>query len=121
MAGSETSAAGSNANDWLPGPPHTLEAEACVKAFKTDVKMGLDPNQVAEYQATFGPNKLKESPPVSFWSILIRNALNGELYHDSYIFPYALPSLRPHEWLHAARCFNCDMITASLGPNRNQP
>lgn len=78
MAGSERSAAGSNANDWLPGPPHTLEAEACVKAFKTDPKMGLDASQVAEYQATFGPNKLKESPPVSFWSILIRNALNGE-------------------------------------------
>lgn len=94
MAGSETSAAGSNANDWLPGPPHTLEAEACVKAFKTDVKMGLDANQVAEYQATFGPNKLQESPPISFWSILVRNVLNGES---------TIIDIYPHDLLHAAR------------------
>lgn len=78
MAGSDTSVAGSNANDWLSAPAHTLEAEACVKAFKTDPKMGLDNAQVAEYQNTFGPNKLKEAPPISFWSILVRNALNGE-------------------------------------------
>lgn len=78
MAGSETSAAGSNANDWLPGPPHTLEAEVCVKAFKADPKMGLSPQQVQEYQGIFGPNKLQEAPPISFWSILLRNALNGE-------------------------------------------
>jgi len=78
MPRSETSAAGSNANDWLSAPAHTLEADVCVKAFKTDPKQGLDSNQVSEYAATFGPNKLQETPPPSFMSILLRNALNGE-------------------------------------------
>ena len=75
---SEASAAGSNANDWLGAPAHTLEADVCVKAFKTDPKLGLDASQIAEYAQTFGPNKLKESPPPSFLGILLRNALNGE-------------------------------------------
>jgi hypothetical protein len=79
MANSETSAAGSNANDWLSAPAHTLEADVCVKAFKTDVKQGLDNAQVAEYTKIFGENKLQQTPPPSFASILLRNALNGEL------------------------------------------
>lgn len=65
------------APDWLSAPAHTLDAETCIKAFRTDPKFGLDDSKVKEYQSTFGPNKLKETPPPSFWAILARNALNG--------------------------------------------
>ena len=66
------------APDWLSAPAHTLDADVAIKTFKTDPRMGLDEAQVREYQGIFGPNKLKETPPISFWSILLRNALNGE-------------------------------------------
>lgn len=65
--------------DWLSAPAHTLDADVCIKTFKTDPKFGLDEATVKEHQGIFGPNKLKENPPPSFWSILLRNALNGEL------------------------------------------
>lgn len=47
------------APDWLSAPPHTLEAEQCLKTFKVSARKGLTESQVAEYKATFGPNKLK--------------------------------------------------------------
>jgi hypothetical protein len=47
------------APDWLPAPPHTIEAEQCLKTFKVSARKGLSESQVAEYKSTFGPNKLK--------------------------------------------------------------
>lgn len=70
------------APDWLSAPAHTLDADVAIKTFKTDPRMGLDEAQVREYQGIFGPNKLKETPPISFWSILLRNTLNGGLGLD---------------------------------------
>ena len=67
------------APDWLSAPAHTLDADTCIKAFKTDPKFGLDEATVTQYQSTFGPNRLKETPPPSFWAILLRNSLNGQL------------------------------------------
>lgn len=69
---------GSNVPELLSAPAHTLEADAAIKAFQSDPRMGLADSRVQEYAQKFGPNKLKETPPPSFWSILLRNTLNGE-------------------------------------------
>lgn len=61
----------------LSSPPHTLEVEPILKAYSTDPEAGLSEEQVAKYRQEFGPNKLKETPPPSFLSILVRNTLNA--------------------------------------------
>lgn len=99
MARTETSdtgssAAGSNANDWLSAPAHTLEAEVCLKVFKSDPKLGLDEAKIQEHAGIFGANELKKSPPPTFASILLRNALNGEFPHI--LWPRLDTSDKPH-------------------------
>lgn len=64
--------------DWLTAPPHTLEAEPIIKAFKSNARLGLSEQQVAEHREVFGLNKLKETPPPTIWGILLRNTLNGK-------------------------------------------
>lgn len=90
-ADSSASAVASNSSDWLSGPAHTLSADVCVKAFKTDPKLGLDQGKVQEHVNIFGPNKLQENPPPSFWSILLRNSLNGKPLSSFY--PNSFPCI----------------------------
>ncbi|KAJ9124555.1 hypothetical protein QFC24_003347 [Naganishia onofrii] len=61
----------------LRAPAHTLSSADIVSAFQTDVDNGLTESQVQQNAARFGPNKLKEIPPPSFFSILVRNTLNA--------------------------------------------
>jgi len=61
----------------LQAPAHTLESDVVVRAYETDLDRGLTEQQVSAATARYGPNKLKEVPPPSFWSILVRNTLNA--------------------------------------------
>lgn len=61
----------------LQGPAHTLDADKVLTAFEVDLDNGLTDDQAAKAMNRYGPNKLKEQPPPSFWSILVRNALNA--------------------------------------------
>jgi Na+-exporting ATPase len=61
----------------LSAPAHTLTAEHIISAFGTDVDNGLTEDAARQALEKYGPNKLKEIPPPSFWSILVRNTLNA--------------------------------------------
>jgi len=61
----------------LSAPPHTLGSDEVIKAYATNPETGLSEDQARKYMEEFGPNKLKEVPPPSFLSILIRNTLNA--------------------------------------------
>lgn len=61
----------------LPAPAHVLPADKVITAFESDVETGLTEQQVQHNAEKYGPNKLRETPPPSFLSILLRNALNA--------------------------------------------
>ena len=61
----------------LKAPAHTLTSDVVIEAFDTDVDNGLTEDQARQALDKYGPNKLKEIPPPSFWSILVRNTLNA--------------------------------------------
>ncbi|KAJ9123082.1 hypothetical protein QFC22_001272 [Naganishia vaughanmartiniae] len=61
----------------LRAPAHTLSSAEIVSAFHTDIDNGLTESQVQRNATQYGPNKLKEIPPPSFLSILMRNTLNA--------------------------------------------
>ena len=61
----------------LPGPAHTIPAEQVINAFDSHIDNGLTEDHVKQNTEKYGPNKLKEADPISFWSILLRNTLNA--------------------------------------------
>lgn len=61
----------------LSGPAHTLDIKNVLKGFGTDPKLGLSDSTVEQNKQTYGLNRLKETPPPSFWGILLRNLLNA--------------------------------------------
>lgn len=61
----------------LPGPAHTIPADQVLDAFQSHIDNGLTEDQVKQNTEKYGPNKLKEAPPISFFSILLRNGLNA--------------------------------------------
>ncbi|KAJ9104970.1 hypothetical protein QFC19_003767 [Naganishia cerealis] len=61
----------------LRAPAHILSSDEIVTAFQTNIEDGLTASQVQQNTDRYGPNKLKEIPPPSFLSILIRNTLNA--------------------------------------------
>jgi potassium/sodium efflux P-type ATPase len=61
----------------LAAPAHTLQTDDIIAAFGTDIDHGLTDDQAKEAEAKYGLNKLKEVPPPSFLSILLRNSLNA--------------------------------------------
>lgn len=61
----------------LRAPAHTLEPTEIIAAFQTDIENGLTEEQAKAAEMKYGLNKLKENPPPSFFSILVRNTLNA--------------------------------------------
>lgn len=61
----------------LRAAAHTLDITETIDTFQTHVDDGLTDDQVDRHLQLYGPNKLKENPPPSFLSILIRNTLNA--------------------------------------------
>lgn len=54
-----------------------MSSDEIVTALRTDIENGLTTSQAKQNMEKYGPNKLKEIPPPSFLSILVRNTLNA--------------------------------------------
>src|SRR6188768_1106234 len=52
-------------------PPHALSPDDLAGELKTSLTRGLDAAEVSSRQQQFGPNELREAPPLPIWRRLL--------------------------------------------------
>ena len=80
MSRTSTQATATDSNqpyEALSAPAHTLDAKAILSAYESTPRLGLSEAAHSAALSKYGPNRLKETPPPSFWKILLRNSLNA--------------------------------------------
>ncbi len=95
-----------------PVSPHSLEVDVLAEALKTDLRRGLNEEEVRRRQESFGFNRLIEARPLSGWEIFARQFRGAMVY---LLASAALISLSLQEWLDAGAIVVVIVINSLIG------
>ncbi len=91
---------------------HALAVDEVIKELDTHLENGLSSTKAAQRLQTFGPNQLKEAPPISFWQMLLQQFDNFVVIM---LIIAAIISAILGDWIESGAILAIVILNATLG------